>query len=111
MSAAARNPSGRPASCQQRRRKVQLVPASATALVVAAARSGGHQGASTAVFIVIILFAVLYIAWRAGWLRGPAGGSRLRAWRADLREIRVSPLALVPMLLLVAVVVILLLGH
>ena len=83
---------------------------SADALLIAATRSGRPQTASSAVFIAIILLAVLYIAWRAGWVRNQTSGSRLLAWRADLRDLHVSPLALIPTLILV-VVIILLVAH
>lgn len=84
---------------------------SAEALLIATVHGGRPQTASSAVFIAIMLLAVIYIAWRAGWLRSRRGGSRLRAWRADLRDLEVKPLALMPMLILVVVVVILLVAH
>ena len=84
------------------------MPASVTALSLAAARAAPQAAGSATVFVALMLLALSYIAWRAGWLRNRPGGGRLRALRADLRDLRVSPLALVPTLVLVVVLVLLL---
>lgn len=84
------------------------MPVGVTLLLLAATQAARQKSTSVAVFLALILFAALYIAWRSGWLRNRPAGGRVRALRADLRDLKVSPLALVPTLVLVVVLVLLL---
>jgi cytochrome c biogenesis protein CcmG/thiol:disulfide interchange protein DsbE len=71
-----------------------------------------HHKTPTGWFLALIIFlAVLYVGWRTGRLGKVRGAVRVRLLRNELRDVRIRPVALLPSLLLVVVLVALLLNQ
>lgn len=70
-----------------------------------------HRTPNAVVVVVVIAFALLYIAWRTGRIRPLRSRQRALNWRAELRESGISPYSLIPLAVLAIVVAVLLLGH
>ena len=70
-----------------------------------------HTRPSGPLLVIVIIFAVLYFAWRTGRLRGLRGHAGLARMRSELRGLRVGPLTFLPLALLLIVVGLLLLAH
>jgi heme A synthase len=70
-----------------------------------------HRAPGGVLLLVLIVLAILYVAWRTGRLRGLWSLARARSLRSEVRDHRISPLALLPLAVLVIVVVILLIAH
>jgi len=79
-------------------------------LIAIATTGGGHQTPSGWFLVLLIAVVLLYIAMRSGRLR--RAWNAVGAWklRGGLRGVRVSPLALLPTLLLLIVIAWLLIG-
>jgi hypothetical protein len=70
-----------------------------------------HHRPSGLLLFVLIVIAILYVAWRTGNLGRLRLGGRATRLRADLRDQRISPFTLMPLALLVIVVIVLLVAH
>jgi hypothetical protein len=70
-----------------------------------------HRSPNALVVVVVVAFALLYIAWRTGRIKPLRSRPRALNWRAELRESGISPLSFIPLAVLVIVVVVLLLGR
>lgn len=71
-----------------------------------------HHTAPTGWFLaLLILLALIYIAWRTGRLRNVRSSiGRLRL-RGELRGVRIRPMALLPLALLLIVIAVLVINH
>jgi hypothetical protein len=77
-----------------------------------AALAQHHRGPSGWVLGALIVLAILYFGWRRGRGRSSQNLSgRLTRLRAELPDLRIGPLTLLPLALLVIVIVILLVTH
>ena len=77
----------------------------------ATAQAGGHHTPTGWYLVVLIVIGLLYVAWRAGRLGKLRGVGGRMGLRRELKGVRISPIALVPTLLLAIVVVVLLIDH
>ena len=70
-----------------------------------------HQVPRGPLLAVLVVLALLYVAWRAGRLRMLGSKTTAARVRGGLRDLNVRPTALVPTLVLVIVIVVLLIAH
>ena len=80
-------------------------------LLDAATHGSGHRAPTGWLLVILILLALLYVGWRTGSLgkvRRSFGALRLRS---ELRGIRIRPIALVPTVVLLTVIVLLVLSR
>lgn len=70
-----------------------------------------HHAPAGALLGVLLALVVLYVGWRTGRLRALRGLVRARMPRTTPTRVRISPFALVPLVILVIVVVLLVLAH
>ena len=80
-------------------------------VLVVASHLSGHETPTGWLLVLLVLLALLYLGWRTGRLgklRSLLGGLKLRS---DLKGVRIRPIALVPTVLLVIVVVLLAISH
>jgi small-conductance mechanosensitive channel len=80
-------------------------------MLAQAALNPHHRAPGGVLLAVLILLAILYVAWRTGRLRGLWSLARSRSLRNELRDHRISPLSLLPLAVLVIVLVVLLIAH
>lgn len=79
--------------------------------MILAALAHHHGGPDGWVLGALIVLAILYAGWRRGRARNEPGVNRLERLRADLRDLRIGPLTLLPLVLLVIAIVVLLLAR
>jgi hypothetical protein len=79
--------------------------------VPTAALTNHHHTPSGLLLFVLIVIAIVYVAWRTGNLGRLRIGGRATRLRADLRDQRISPFTLMPLVLLVILIIVLLIAH
>ncbi|MGH7211365.1 MAG: hypothetical protein ACREF1_07890 [Acetobacteraceae bacterium] len=70
-----------------------------------------HRTPTGPLLVVVIVLALLYVAWRTGRLRRLRGLSGAARLRSELTGLRIRPLAFLPLTVLVIVAALLLILH